>query len=493
MLGACLGVTLWRLRARIAGLQAVGRGLDALGDGVLLMDPATLRVLHANARAAETFGRPLDELIGLDARELALEADRPTLDERRRLRAAGHRVPERAEMQIAHPGGAPRFAEWATIPLTVEGNELLLSITRDVTRRERDKRRHAEEHAFLEAVLDRAAGPIVVLAPDGRLVRVNAATARIAGMTQAAMLGRTPWELGLMSADQAAEVAAALREGRDPYRHRMTTRALDGRERVVTWSVTALRDGEGRIRSAVSIGADLTRERAAEERARRAHAALDLRSHELERSNRDLARFAELASTDLRQSVRAVHGRVTRLAERVDEAGREDLAATRAAAVAMDELLDGVAAYVRLGGGEALASDVDCERTLDAALAELAHEIQARGATVTRDRMPVVPGDAQELELLFSQLVANALRGGGEAVHVGAERRRLGWQLTVTDDGAGVPEHERQRIFQSFRRTSGAGVGLALCQRIVERHGGAIWVDGGGSALHVTLPDREAR
>jgi two-component system, chemotaxis family, sensor kinase Cph1 len=110
-----------------------------------------------------------------------------------------------------------------------------------------------------------------------------------------------------------------------------------------------------------------------------------------------------------------------------------------------------------------------------------------------------VPGDAGELTTLFSQLVTNALRFGGEQVHIGAERRPLGWKLTVSDNGDGVPEAERRRIFQIFRRLDrqgGAGVGLALCQRIAERHGGAIWVedaDGGGSAFHVTLPDREAR
>ena len=351
----------------------------------------------------------------------------------------------------------------------------------------------------------------MVLAPDGRLLRVNAATARLAGLPPEAMQGRTPWELGLMSADQAAEVAAALREGRDPYRHSMAWRAPDGRERVVTWCATAMRDTGGAIRSAVSVGLDLTEQRAAEDRARRAHAALDLRSHELERSNRDLAQFAELAATDLRESVRAIGGFTDLLeahaAPVLDTRARSYLAATRDATRGVGELLDGVTAYGRLGRGEALASDVDCERTLDAVLTELAAEIDARGAEITRDPLPVVPGDPEELASLLGNLVSNAVRYGAASglpprVHVGARRRSLGWQLTISDQGGGVPEGERQRIFQIFRRLHprgahhGAGVGLALCQRIVERHGGAIWVDdaeGGGSAFHVTLPDRDAR
>ena len=508
-LAGSLALAVQRLRARIDVMEAFRRGQDAMGEALLLIDATTMCIVYGSPAAAVLYGRSLEELVGLPARELALPADQATIDARGHLREAGHRVPERAAMQIAHPGSDPRFAEWATIPLTVDGHRLLLSLARDVTSRQRAERRLAEEHAFLEAVLEAAAGPISVLAPDGRLLRVNAATARLAGMEPGAMAGRTPWELGLMTAEQGAEVATALRERRDPFRHAVSWRDRAGRERSVICSATAMRDGAGRITSAVSVGVDLTGQRAAEERARRAHAALDLRSHELERSNRDLAEFADRAAHELRESVHAVSGFTDLLDAHdgavLDARGRSYLAAVREAAGDMDELLDGVAAYGSLGSGEALACDVDCERTLDAVLTELAEEIDARAAAVTRDPLPTVPGDPGELTALLSNLVGNALRFGGATsprVHVAAQRRDLGWQLTVSDDGGGVPPAERQRIFQLFRRLHprgahrGAGVGLALCQRIVERHGGAIWVDdatGGGSAFHVTLPDREAR
>jgi signal transduction histidine kinase len=184
---------------------------------------------------------------------------------------------------------------------------------------------------------------------------------------------------------------------------------------------------------------------------------------------------------------------------------RSYLTALREAAGHAEEMLDGLAAYGRLAHGEALARDVDCDRTLDAVLDDLAEELEARDAVVTRAPLPVVPGDPEELRTLFSNLIANAVRHCGverPQVHVGAERRGLGWQLSFADDGDGVPPAERQRIFQLFRRLHprgahrGSGVGLALCRRIVERHGGAIWVDEaerGGSVFCVSLPDREAR
>jgi len=489
-LATLLGFAVARLRTRIEVMEAIRRGQDALGEGVLLVDLATLRVVHASPAAAALFGRPLDAFVGLDLLETCAPEDRRVIEERRRLRAAGHRVPDRVALRIDLPDGDHRSIEWATTPLAVGGRPLLLSIVRDITAAERAKHRLADEHAFMEAVLDAAAGPIVVTDARGRLLRVNPAAAALAGRPAADLIGCTPWELGLMTPDEATAIASGLRAARDPQRH-VVTRA----GRVVSWTATEMRGG-----AIVCVGLDVTDRRAAEDRAERAHAALDLRSTELERSTRDLAHVAELASHDLREAVQAVGGYAELLdahaGAQLDERAAGFLAATRDAAAAMGGLLDGLSAYTRLGRGEALASDVDTQGTLDAVLGELAAEIAGCGAAVSHDPMPIVAGDPDELRTLLSQLVANALRGGGERVHVGAERRGLGWQLTVSDDGAGVPEAERRDVFQLSSPRAGAGVGLALCRRIVERHGGAIWIDeaaGGGSAFHVALPDRDAR
>jgi PAS domain S-box-containing protein len=484
-LAALLGLTVARLRTRIEITQAIRRGQDAMGQGIVLIDPPTLRVVHATPAAAALFGRSPAEFRGFDLHDAVAPEDRRMLDERNRLRAAGHRVPARVSLPILRPDGEQCVIEWATTPLTVAGCSLLLSIVRDVTQAELAKRRLAEEHAFLEAVLDTAAGPIAVIARDGRLLRVNPAAAAFAGRPGGQLVGRTPWDAGLISAEEAAEVAAALHAGRDPY-HLLVARG----GRAVSWTATAMRDG-----AVVCVGIDVTEQRAAEARTERAYAALDLRSTELERSNRDLERFAQLLSQDLREAVQAVSG-FTELLDAhagtdLDARAAGYLTAARKASADMARLLDGISAYTRLGHGEALASNVDCEQTLDAVLRELAGEMATRGAEVTHDPLPVVPGDPEELRTLLAQLVANAIRGG-DRVHVGAQRRGLGWQLTVSDDGDGVPEDDRQDLFQ----LSGAGVGLALCRRIVERHGGTIWIDeaaGGGSAFHVALPDREAR
>jgi len=506
-LGVALLAAARRLRLRAQVVGAIAQGLDGLGEAVLVVDRDSCRILHASPAAAGVYGRPAEALIGLDARDLAVSAaDRETVEERRRLRAAGHRLPGRTTMAVADPAGRERHVEWATVPLEAGS---LLSIARDVTPRIAAERRLAEESRIMASAFDAAAQPIAVLDAQGAIARVNAAAARLAGRDAAALAGRTPWDAGLMTRGEADEVRTALLAGRDPVQHDLTWRVPDGGERVVAWSSTATRDAAGAIRSIVAVGRDLTGQRAAEARARRAHAALDLRSRELERSNADLAEFAALASDDLRAPIHAVRGFADLLeadaAPVLAPRDRSYLTALREAAGHAEEMLDGLAAYGRLAHGEALARDVDCDRTLDAVLDDLAEELEARDAVVTRAPLPVVPGDPEELRTLFSNLIANAVRHGGverPQLHVGAERRGLGWQLSFADDGDGVPPAERQRIFQLFRRLHprgahrGSGVGLALCRRIVERHGGAIWVDEaerGGSVFCVSLPDREAR
>ena len=130
LLAGSLGCAAHRLRARIQVMEAIRHAHDAMGEGVVLLEPATHEVVHASPAAAAIFGR---ELVGVDLRDTVCPSDRPMVDERRRLRSAGHRVPAHAALPILLPDGGRRFVEWATTPLTVDGRPLLLSIVRDVS------------------------------------------------------------------------------------------------------------------------------------------------------------------------------------------------------------------------------------------------------------------------------------------------------------------------------------------------------------------------
>ena len=504
--GVSVGLVVERLRAGSEAMQALRRGLGELGDGFVVLDEDAWTLLHASPAAGTILRRSPEALRGLSVRELADPSEHARVEQRRRLRNAGHDVPARGEFAVLGPDGERVRVEVASLPVKLDRSGLWIAVLRDVTPHRDAERRLAADHDFLQTVLDTAATPIGVLDAHGRVITANRAAERLAGLGMALMVGQTPWDLRLIDRTEAVAAGAALSSGRGPVHHVAPWRAADGMERMIAWTITAVRDAAGGIRHAVTIGIDITEQRAAEHRARRAQAALELNSRELERAAHDLATFAAADATDLGEPLHAAARAIAAAGERAgDTAARDHLADAGAALGEMETLLEAVRDYGRLRTGEPAAGDVNVEATVDAVLRDLAGAIAARGAEVTRGPLPTVAGDPAELQTLLGHLVGNAVAAGGggtRRVHVGAARRGLAWELSVSDNGTGVPEADRRRIFQGLGRAAvhaagrRDGVGLAVCRRIAERHGGAIWVDdadGGGTSFHVTLPDREAR
>lgn len=168
----------------------------------------------------------------------------------------------------------------------------------------------------------------------------------------------------------------------------------------------------------------------------------------------------------------------------------------------MKVLIDDLLAYSRAGGSVALRRRVDCGVLVRASLADLDRVVVESGARIVVDELPVVDGDPGQLSLVFQNLLANALKFVSNdrppEIRVRAERDGAAWCFSVEDNGIGVPEVHRERIFMMFKRLHGrneypgTGIGLALCHKIVDRLGGRIWLEGmpdHGSALRFTLPD----
>jgi signal transduction histidine kinase len=142
---------------------------------------------------------------------------------------------------------------------------------------------------------------------------------------------------------------------------------------------------------------------------------------------------------------------------------------------------------------------VDCEELLDYTVGSLQCMIAERSATITHTPLPRVQADARQLQQVFQNLITNAVKfqdlDTSPQVHITAERQEKVWRFAVQDNGIGIPDNQQERLFQVFQRFNpeypGTGIGLALCKRIVERHGGCIWVAsrvGEGSTFYFTLP-----
>lgn len=226
------------------------------------------------------------------------------------------------------------------------------------------------------------------------------------------------------------------------------------------------------------------------------------RTAELERSNRDLADYASVASHDLQGPLITISMYADVLRQRLTEAGSVDAELAEsvgAAAARLRLLVRDLLTYSRVGQGDMHWDDVDLGVLTDQVVEDLAGPIEERGARVERGELPVVRGDRQRLRQLFQNLVANAVKFSDDTPLVEVEGRTQGGdvRVTVRDHGIGFDPAQGEEIFRPFNRLQeasgreGSGIGLAICQRIVVRHGGRIWVEsapGEGSAFHFVLP-----
>ena len=230
---------------------------------------------------------------------------------------------------------------------------------------------------------------------------------------------------------------------------------------------------------------------------------------ELARSNADLAQFASVASHDLQEPLRAVAGCVELLQRRchdkLDAQAAEWIRLTVEGAKRMQSLIRDLLAYSRVGSRGKSFEPTDAGAALELALVNLATAIRESGAVITHDPLPSLTADPTQLAQLFQNLIGNALKFCKERspeIHVGARPEGGGWTFSVRDNGFGIEPQYRERIFVIFQRLHtrteypGTGIGLAICQRMVERHGGRIWVEsepGKGSTFYFTIPTDRGR
>jgi PAS domain S-box-containing protein len=241
----------------------------------------------------------------------------------------------------------------------------------------------------------------------------------------------------------------------------------------------------------------------------RTEEALRRQSEELARSNRDLEQFAYAASHDLQEPLRAVSGCTQLLKARyegkIDARADEFIHHAVDGARRMQNLIDDLLAFSRVGTRGVQFQAVECGKAVDNALKNLSVTIQEKQAVVEPVDLPLVFGDLSQLSLLFQNLIGNAMKFiTGKAPHIRINARREGneWVISVSDNGIGIEPQYFDRIFVIFQRLHtrteypGTGMGLALCKRIVERHGGRIWVEstlGQGTTFNFTLQSPDAK
>ncbi|MHB9106281.1 MAG: sensor histidine kinase [Armatimonadota bacterium] len=353
-------------------------------------------------------------------------------------------------------------------------------------------RRESEEN--LRAILDAAHESITLFAADGTILAANTVAA--------SRLGRIPSEV--VGHHFSKFVPAQLVESRQARMRDVVSMGhsvrFEDEQNGIIFDHNFCPIFEGiHVKRVATFSQDITKRKQAEQ-------ALSRVAEELSRSNQELEQFASVASHDLQEPLRAVSRYVSLLEERMrdqlDAKALQHIDGAIQGVERMQRLITDLLALSRVGTqGKAFAL-VDLQTVLDHAVQSLSVNIRETGAQITHDPLPVLTADAGQLVQLFQNLIANAIKFRGERtpeIHVSAQPQAGTWLITVRDNGIGIEPQYFARIFLIFQRLHkrtqypGTGIGLAICKKIIERHGGAIRVEsrpGEGSTFFFTLPSK---
>ncbi|ARS88377.1 PAS domain S-box protein [Natrarchaeobaculum aegyptiacum] len=474
--------------------------VETVEDGIYTVDDdGYFRMV--NEAYVELTGFSREELVGRHASEIV---DDDVVERARSLAEEGG---GKLEAEVETADGESLVVE-ATVTKHVDdvsGEKRRIGVVRDVTERKRRQRKLEESEQRYRTLVDHFPNGVVALF-DEELEYTLAGGQYIDDCTIAPGESAGGATVERVANGQVANPTVEV--GDDVENERRTLESifeavLDGEshsfelthdDRDLLVHTIPVRNADGEVFAGMLMAQDVTDRREYEQR--------------LEESNERLEQFAHAASHDLQEPLRMISSYLTLLEQRyeddLDEEGREFLAYAVDGADRMRAMIDGLLEFSRVESRGAPFEPVDLDEVLADVRRDLEVCIEERDADVVVEPLPTVLGDGNQLRQVFQNLLANGIEYAGAdppQIEVTADRKGRQWELAVEDDGIGIDPGDAEQIFGLFERLHGveehpgSGIGLALCERIVERHGGEIRVEsepGEGSTFYLTLPAVDA-
>jgi PAS domain S-box-containing protein len=470
------------------------------GGTILLANPAAIRLFGAKST---------DDLVGRSVADTFLPEERESIQQR--LASAHARAAPRTadggqeEQRRARLDGSELWVDVTIAPMKWDGEVSTVVFARDATMRKKMHAAYELQQAILNEAIESINEGLWIFDGDHRLVAANRRLAAMMQYTDDLLTPGTPFEKIMRFAIERGDFGGGDREQLLMERLR-TTKATEPFmfERAAPGGATLeVRYAPMQGGGFVCTIADITARKQFETALAELNEKLMAQTTELQRSNEELEQFAYVASHDLQEPLRSI-GSYCQLLQRrykgkLDKDADEFIDFAVEGAKRMQVLINDLLKYSRVGTRGKAFEPTDCNAVFKDAIANLRQAIDEAGATVTADPLPSISGDSVQLGQLFQNLIGNAVKFRGEEppkVHVSARDEGAETVFSVRDNGIGIDARHADRIFQIFQRLHergkypGTGIGLAVCKKIVARHGGRIWVEstpGEGSTFHFTL------
>jgi PAS domain S-box-containing protein len=482
--------------------------LEAAPDAMIVVNQGGEIVL-LNVQAEKQFGYRRDELVGQKVKNIIPEgfAERLIADgTRTAAEALAQQIGTGIELIARRKNGSEFPIEIMLSPLESGEGTLVTAAIRDISVRRAAEKHLAQMEGRYRGLLEAAPDAMVVVNQNGEIVLLNVQAEKQFGYSRDELVGQ---KVKNIIPEGFAErlVADALRSVEDALAQQIGTgieligRRKNRTEFPIEIMLSPLESAEGILVTAAVR--DITTRKKAE-------ANLLNKVEELNRSNEELGQFAYIASHDLQEPLRMVASYTQLLSRRykgkLDSDADEFIAFAVDGASRMQRLIQDLLAYSRVGTKGKDLLDISSEEALQQALINLRGAILEKGALVTHDPLPIVFADQMQLVQLFQNLIGNAIKyqsPGIPKIHIAASRNGdKKWTFSVKDNGLGIDAQYFEKIFGMFQRLhkreefAGTGIGLAICKKIVERHGGNISVEsqpGQGSTFRFALAESKKK